>query len=1081
MPGVTVTATNVQTGTVRSVETNASGTYVLSPLLVGQYTLKASKAGFKTATEPGVVIDINSALTLNLQLQIGEVQQEVTVTGAPPIIDTENEEIGNYRFQQQLKNLPIIVREVQTLVGQTAGVPYGSTDTVGGTFQNGNRSAMQVLADGGQLNPFQTTAYPAIDGIGRRADLTMPNMDTIGEFKLVTNGGSAQYTSPTAIIVATKSGTNALHGSLYEFYQSGGLSARRWELPTPQSFVRHQFGGSVGGPIKKDKMFFFVAAEEFSHVLIDTEFARYPTAAERSGDLSDLLLRTNPNGSAAPITLYDPLTKEPFPGNIIPANRISPVATTLLQMIPSANLPPANLANFNSLFAKPEEDKSQKYDARYDWDPNANNQIFARATIGHIDQASRYSGSVPGTYGFTTKNYYTQDVATNWTHILSPTTLFKVEFSFRNEPFENIPSGGGQIFSIPIQGLSAQPPFAGPPAIANGADGLGISNLFDRLLFNYSRDHDFQLNPSITKTIGNHTIDAGFSFLHGIKTEELASPPYGRYTTASDYNNAKSTTSATGDAFADFLLGYPSSTDVTIGPHGGFLQLTNWSWFIQDAWKATPRLTLNFGLRYDHFGFFAPSDNRAANGNFTLGKIVIPDGSQGLIQPAFQPFQNLFVQASQVGLSNALAIQNNLDFAPRFGFAYRLQPQFVIRGGFGIYNTDITYNEMGDIINTPPFTYRAQLSRALLISNGVDVNSLYTFQNPTANGSTAAAANALSAIGGFNPQYPTQKAYEWNLTLEKQLTSSMALRVSYVGNLGRNLAREVQLNACVPGPVACLSRPATDPTGRRWPQFSTSFMQHTEGGNSNFNAGEIEFSRHFSGGLLFDVNYSYSRLLGYQYQASNPVGNALSPYDYGPISAQPYHVFHFNHVYELPFGRERHFGRQMSPWLNTIFGGWDLSGLATWQSGARLTVLAGVGTSPAGAAANRANRIAGGSLSHSGQSRGQSAQEWFNIAAYQLPAYIDPTASNPTRQFGTAGIGTVIGPSFFNYDANLQKRFSIRERATLSLRIDCFDPFNVPMLDNPDVTASDATFGQIRDSNPNYNPRTFQFGARLDF
>ncbi|MEO7143930.1 MAG: carboxypeptidase-like regulatory domain-containing protein, partial [Bryobacteraceae bacterium] len=195
IPGVAVTAANVETGTLRTVETNASGTYVLSPLLVGEYTLKAAKPGFKTVTEPGIVININSALTSNLTLQVGDVEQQVTVTGAPPIVDTENQEIGNYRFQEQLKNLPIIVREVQTLVGQTAGVPYGSTDTVGGTFQNGNRSAMQVLADGGQLNPFQTTAYPAIDGIGRRADLTMPNMDTIGEFKLVTNGGSAQYTS----------------------------------------------------------------------------------------------------------------------------------------------------------------------------------------------------------------------------------------------------------------------------------------------------------------------------------------------------------------------------------------------------------------------------------------------------------------------------------------------------------------------------------------------------------------------------------------------------------------------------------------------------------------------------------------------------------------------------------------------------------------------------------------------------------------------------------------------------------------------------------------------------------------------
>ncbi|MGH7490107.1 MAG: hypothetical protein ACREMY_31545, partial [bacterium] len=330
---------------------------------------------------------------------------------------------------------------------------------------------------------------------------------------------------------------------------------------------------------------------------------------------------------------------------------------------------------------------------------------------------------------------------------------------------------------------------------------------------------------------------------------------------------------------------------------------------------------MNFGLRYDRFGLFAPSDNRAANGDAALGKIIIPAGSQSLIQPAFQPYANLFVEANQVGVSNAFQIPSNLDFAPRFGFAYRIQPQFVVRGGFGLYNNDTSYNEMGDIINSPPFTYRARLSRSLLIPGGVDVNSLYTFENPTSNGSTAAAASALSAIGGFNPQYPTQKAYEWNLTAERQLTSTIALRLSYVGNLGRNLAREVQMNACVPGPVVCLSRPASDPTARLYPQFSTSFGQHTEGGNSNFNAGEIEISKRFSNGLLFDANYSYSRLFGYQYVATNPLVAANWSYDYGPISAQPYNVFHFNHVYELPFGRGRRFARNLSPWANAILGG----------------------------------------------------------------------------------------------------------------------------------------------------------------
>jgi hypothetical protein len=354
------------------------------------------------------------------------------------------------------------------------------------------------------------------------------------------------------------------------------------------------------------------------------------------------------------------------------------------------------------------------------------------------------------------------------------------------------------------------------------------------------------------------------------------------------------------------------------------------------------------------------------------------------------------------------------------------------------------------------------------------VNTQYTFENPTANGSTAAAANLLSAFGGFSSNYPVQQAYEYNLTIEKQF-GSYAVHASYVGNLGRNLAREVEMNACVPGSVSCLSRAAGTTGARQWPQFGTAFGQHTEGGNSNFNSGEVEVSRRFQNGLLFDVNYSFANLLAYQYVATNPVVAALWSYDYGPVSAQPKSVFHFNHVYDLPIGRGRQFGSNMNRVLNAIVGGWELSGVGTWQAGQRLTVLAGVGQSPTGATANRADRTCGGGLSN------PIPALWFNTSCYALPAYINPSVSSPTRQFGSAGIGTVVGPRWFSYDTNIQKRFTVGERASVSLRVDAFNIFNHPVLANPDVTVSDATFGQIRTANANYTPRTFQFGCRFAF
>jgi hypothetical protein len=1079
VPQVVITVTNVGTGEARQVVTNASGVYVISPLAVGDYRIEAKKEGFKAISRSGIRIDVNSSPTLDLVMEVGNVSERITIEGAAPLVDTESQAVGNSRYEVQLKNLPIIVREIQALVGQTAGVPYGTTDTIGGNVQQGGRSAMQVLSDGAQLNPFQTTAWPAIDGIGRRADLTVPGVDSIAEVKWIANGGSAEYSQPTQVIVASKSGTNELHGSLFESYRSGGMGARRWEAANRESFVRHQFGGTIGGPIRRDKMFFYGGVDVFRHASGAVLNARYPTAAERAGNLSALLGRTDARGNPAPITIFDPLTGQPFPGNIIPSNRISPVAIELFKMIPDAPAP-ARLTDFNAIFFKPQFDNSDKYDARYDWEINPSNRLFARTTIAHLDQASRFSGSVPGEYGYSTKNEWTHAASANWTRIFNPSTVGTFQFTFRSMPFKNIPSGGNELFDVPINDVNPEPPFAGPPAIVIGSNGLGISDLFDRLLFNYSADYGYTFDPSITKTVGNHTLKAGFTFLRGYKTQELASPPYGRFSTSSDFNNARSTTSATGDAFADFLLGLPSSTDVTVGTKGAFLSKTNYALFVQDDWKLTSHLTLNFGLRYNRFGFFEEMNKRFASADFESGKILIPHGSEQFIQPAFQPFMDRYLPADQAGLPNTLIEPNKADFDPRFGFAYRAGGGFVLRGGFGVYSTDVTYNEFTDGLNSPPFTRRAQLSRSLLISQGINVNSRFTFENPTADSSTAGSDTQLSSVGGFAREYPTQRAYTWNLTLEKELGGRMALRTSYLGNSTRNMSRSVRSNACPPGPTECLTRAANAPGARRWQQFNTNIGRHVADGESNYHSWEIELIRRFSGGLLFDVNYAHSRLLGYQFDASDPVGDPKWRYDYGPISAQPTDIFHWNYVYQLPIGKGRRFGSSMPRFAEAIAGNWLISGLGTWQTGQALTVNAGAGQSPTGATTLRADRLADGRLDHS-RSRGDNAFQWFDTAAYAQPDFVDPAAPRPTRRFGTTGIGTVIGPSFFTYDMTAQKTFPIRERYHLQFRVEVFNPFNIPMLANPDLSVTSANFGRIRTSNANYTPRNIQLGARLDF
>jgi hypothetical protein len=1083
--GVAVQVTSLSTGEVRRAATNLSGVYVVSPLPLGDYAFEVRKDGFKTFLRRGVRLDANVTLTVDVRLEVGSVAESVTVEASAPTIETESQAVGNSRYTVQLQNLPIMVREIQSLVGQTAGVPYGTQSTVGGNYKAGNRNGMQILSDGVQLNPFQSEAWPSIGGIGRRADLTVPGIDAISEVKWIVNGGGAEYAQPTQVIVASKSGTNEFHGGLFEYYRSGGMGARRWEAASRDSYVRHQFGGTAGGPIKKNEMFYLGGFDTFRHTERLVLNARYPTGGEGGGDLSGLLARTDARGAPAPVRLFDPLTSgQTFPNNVFPRNRISPVATEMLKLLPQVSLPPGRITDFNAVYQKPRYDYSDKYDSRFDYNINDRDRLFARLTAARLNQAVGYSGDVPGFYGFSTKREWTHAAVANWTRTVNPSTIAAFQFSFRSMPFKNIPSDEGKtVFPVKIKDLDAKPPFAGPPAVAIGTNGLGISGIFDRRTFNYSADYGYSFDPNITKIVANHTLKAGFTFLRGYKTNELASMPFGRYTTTSDFNNARSTSSASGDAFGDFLLGYPASTDLTIGPGGAWLSKTNYHFYFQDDWKVTPRLTLNLGVRYDRFGFFEEMNKRSATGSFCLGKIVIQDGSESLIQPAFQAFRDRYVTASEAGLPGTFIKPNRLDFTPRIGAAWRARPGLVVRGGFGVYGVDITLNQFTGTFNNAPFIRRATLTRSLLMSQGVAVNSIYTFENPSANSSAAGADTQLTTFDGPLDTYPTQKAYTWNFTVEKDLGRQFGLRASYLGNYGKHLSRIVRVNGCAPGPTECLSRAAGDPGGRRWPAFSMDLGRRGAGGQTKFHSIEVEMKKRFFQGLFLDVNYAYGRLLGFA-DASDPVSNPNSRYDWGLVSDQPDQVFHWNYVYELPFGRGRRFGGSLPGIANALAGGWIFSGLGTWQSGQPLTVSSS-GQTPTGATGNRADRMADGRIDHSGMSRGEQAASWFDTAAFRRPDFVDSRAPRPTYKFGNSALGVLRGPRFFTFDITLQKAFAVRERWKLQFRLEAFNPFNIPMLGSPDIEVTSSNFGRIRSSyvpfNESFGARSIQLGLRLDF
>ena len=481
IPEAAIEATNTATGEVRRTVTNNAGIYLLSPLPVGAYTVRAQKQGFKAISLTGIHLDVDAAITLDMHFEVGAVSENLTVQASVSDVGTESSSVTSSRYVQQVENLPLPVREVIQFAYESPGVSYGLVGAASGNYTpavpgSGSWTPWQVISDGAEVNMNGLyNNWTGIDGMARRADLNSPNMDAVEEVHFTTNGGDAQYSQPTLAVIASKSGTNQVHGSAFEYYQSGGLDARRWGASSRLSYVRHQAGGTVGGPIKKDKMFFFGGFEAYRFTGSEGFYGRYPTAAERSGDLSDLLQRTTATGAPAPVMLFDPLssTHAVFPNNVIPASRISPVSSALLQLIPAEPLA-GNLTNFNAVYAKPLKDDSNKYDLRYDYNISDKDHFFARTTFANLDQAYRYSGNLPGTYGGDAKIQWNSLTSLNYTRVINASTVASLVLAFRSMPFDNTPTDGQTVFNVPIIGVNPTPPYAGPPAVNIGTNGLGI-------------------------------------------------------------------------------------------------------------------------------------------------------------------------------------------------------------------------------------------------------------------------------------------------------------------------------------------------------------------------------------------------------------------------------------------------------------------------------------------------------------------------------------------------------------------------------------------------------------------------------
>ena len=1059
-----VTATNEGTGLARSAQTDASGNYLISQLAPGRYTLSAELAGFKKLVQTGIELQVNQRAQINLALEVGEVSQVVEVEGTAPLLESQSSVLGSVISQTQVQDLPLNGRnfvQLAILSPGVSGTGFGAKGTImSGTRPDDQRPGSELFVNG---NRESSNNY-LYDGIDNNDRLTLalvirPAIEAIKEFKIQTNLFSAeQGRNPGGQIdVVTKSGTNLLHGAAYEFLRNSALDAKNFfdkpEAKIPP-FKQNQFGGAIGGPIMKNRTFFFGDIDVFRQRLAKTFVNTVPTAKMRAGDFSELL----PNRQ-----LFDPFTtrpnpdnaaqfiRDPFPGNIIPSSRWDPVTAKLIKAYPL----PSSTALVNNLVTNPTKKQDwEQFDVRVDHQITNADNFFTRyswsktRTLSPLTFPAVQIPGVPVAIGIGNEDTFAgvaaltaQHVVVNWVRTLSPRVIADVRLGFNRFHLdydqEGTESGQqlGNLLGVPNSNqhdtAKAFPIFS--PA---GYTGAGHS----RSLPIYRRENTYQVVGNISSSYRAHTIKTGIDVRRRQLTEFQTNRGNGRFNFASTQTNNPLNNTG-GDGMASFLVGAPNliEQDYTLAWVG--IRGTEYSLYVADDWRATSKLTLNLGLRYELDTPYSEVSNRWAN---------------------FDPKTATVLVAGRNGVGKYAGVESwKKGFAPRFGFAYSVASKTVLRGGFGIFYN--TAGHGGNILRLQrhvPFGPIYSFSPGNFIVSRRVSDGFPTI--PTVN--LASADNPSGGVIGVFPNYKPGYAEQFNLTLEHEISPwSLLLKGSYVGNLGRRLDSTIDLNQPVPG---------TGSVASRRPFFAVrpglaGITYALSDGLASYHAFQFSAEKRLTHGLNFLAAYTYGHTIdnvptSFGGGADGPVPQNIRERsaDRGNSGFNIRHRFTYGSNYQLPFGKGKAHLNDNAV-ANAILGGWQMNGIATLQTGLPYTPTLASSTVDA---TSRPNRVGNGTIDNPGPSR------WFDTAAFVQPAQF---------QYGNAGRNILYGPGRVNFDFSLFKDFPITEQVKVQFRTEFFNIFNTPQFDLPNATIGTGSAGTI--TGIVGIPRQIQFGLKIVF
>jgi Carboxypeptidase regulatory-like domain len=1056
IPAVNVRLVNEGTQFTRTVGTNASGQYVAYAIPTGLYTITVEQAGFQKLVRAGIQLTAADTLTIDLSLTVGSVNQAIEITAEAPLLQSQTAAVSSLVTNQQMVEMPLNGRTFTALLKLSPGAYTGSSANLTSS-PYAMRGDVNISVNGSSA---QNNSY-LIDGMVNRnlwlnTLIIVPTVDSIQEVRMLTSNYSAEYGSAAGAvtIVQTKSGTNRLHGSAYEFLRNDKLDANsffnnRSGAPRP-AFQRNEFGGTIGGPIRRDRTFFFGDYQGIRLRQPRSIVATIPTLAQRA-------MVTTGDFSNAGFTIYDPENvvngqRQPFPGNKIPLNRLDPAAVKIFSLLP---MPTSTATTRNFVFNPKLTQRTDQFDVRLDQNLGGSDRFFAKFSYDDTNQIQPGTLPAPTNAGIPISPYLSADgansaltvplknwsVTLNYTKVLSAKMVNEARFGVVRWNQNILPLGNEfkTADAVGIKGVNINDKSGGLPSMSiTGFQALGDNSTYPE----NSQTASIQSEDILSLSLGSHTMKFGGMYVRHRFNGFSAFPTRGDFNFNGQFTRQIGTsTSAT--ALADFALGATGAINrnILVGTFG----MRNWSVvaFADDTWRVTNRLTWNYGLRYELIAPPYEVHDRWANFRLDKARLEI---------------------AGKDGTSRRLRSFDTNNFAPRLGVTYMLTEdrKTVLRAGGGFSFVEAGQGG-GQLYKNLPFFYSQVLTTdqnarpPYRLSDGIPAPV-----PPNQNDIVALSSGSPNA---WDYNLKATKVMQWSIGVQREVITNLLVDVSYVGTRTLGLIGNVNLNQSIPGAGA---------QGPRRPFFAvnpnvTNVTYRTNFGDSKYHSLQARVEKRASNGLTLSVAYTWSHYLS---DAPNINGGGNGPpqdarcfsCEWGNAPEDRRHVFTLNHVYELPFGTGRR-------WLNNgalgyIVGNWNLSGIWSLASGEHFTpTLATAVSNSAGGGGDRPNRIRDGNLDGSER----TIDRWFDVGAFVAPAQFT---------FGNAGRGILVGPGNYNVDLGVHRNFRFTEQWRMSLRWEMFNAFNRANFGTPNAAIGNANAGQISTTAP---ARIMQLALKLSF